>query len=127
MMAQALVHAKQRDAGVDATLHRLVDGIAQQTEVSGLIQQQLDLNLQAANGVAEGTKTLTEAVNELALSNRQGTELLSRLIEQSRETADARTRGDRSLKGWMIALLCASAGLTISALILGWIALSQRG
>lgn len=124
-IAQALVHTRQRDSAIDATLSRIVDGITQQTEVSGLIQQQLDLNLQAANGVAEGTARLTEAVTELSASSRQGTELLLQLVNQSRELVEKRARSEQSLKGWMLALLCASAGLMIAALILGWIALTR--
>lgn len=125
-IAQALVHARQRDATIDATLSRMVDGIGQQTEVSGLIQQQLDLNLQAANGVADGTARLTEAVTELTAANRHGGEMLAELVRQTREVSETRVRNEMSLRGWMLATLCMSAGLMIAALILGWLVLSHR-
>jgi len=124
-IAEALLHTRQRDATIDNTLSRIVDGISQQTEVSGLIQQQLDLNLQAANGVADGTARLTDAVTELTTAQRHGTEFLAELVRQSREVAEARAKDEHSLRGWMIALLSMSACLMVAALILGWIALSR--
>lgn len=126
MIGQALVQARQRDATMDATLGRIVDGMAQHTEVSGLIQQQLDLNLQAANSVADGTARLTEAVQELARSNRDGTELLSELVRQTRASTELRARSEHTLRGWMIALLSVSAGLILAALVIAWLAIGQR-
>lgn len=114
-LGQALVHAKQRDAAIDATLSRIVDGLTQQTEVAGLIQQQLDLNLQAANGVAEGTTRLTEAVTELASSSRQGTDLLSRLLEQTRCLAEDRAKA----QGTVTRLLFTTLAVAIAASLLG--------
>ncbi|MBX3354993.1 MAG: hypothetical protein KF724_04770 [Phycisphaeraceae bacterium] len=125
MIGQALVHARQRDAQVEASLGRIVDGISQHTDVFGLIQQQLDLNLQAANGVADGTAQLTEAVQSLTASHREGTNLLAELVRRSQELGAVRERNERVQRAWMMALLGMSGLLIISALILGWMALSR--
>ncbi len=124
-IGQALVMARQRDANIDATMARIVEGIAQQTEVAGLIQQQLDLNLQAANGVAEGTTRLTEAVTELAASSRRGTELLSTLVEQSRLAADSGASAVRSAQRWLVVTVALGALGVVVALAAVALALSR--
>lgn len=126
-LGQALLHARQRDAGIDATLGRIADGLSQQTEVTGLIQQQLDLNLQAANGVAEGTTRLTEAVTELASSNQQGTEFLSRLVEQTRTLTEERGRAHRSMRMLLIAAVSLGFVAVALAAIAVVLALASKG
>ncbi|MBM4111948.1 MAG: hypothetical protein FJ253_01030 [Phycisphaerae bacterium] len=121
-IGQALVHARQRDTNIDATLSRIVDGISQQTEVTGLIQQQLDLNLQAANGVAEGTTRLTEAVTELASSSRRGTQLLEALVEKATSLSESAAKERQAAHRWRFVVIALAATTVVLAVVIALLA-----
>lgn len=124
-ITQALTHARQRDSQLDATLSRIVDGIGQQTEVAGLIQQQLDLNLQAANGVAEGTTRLTEAVTELASSSRRSTDLLASLVEEAKAMSVSGAQARKAAQRWMIAVIALGTATAVLAIVVALISMRR--
>ncbi len=59
-IATALVQSRQRDQSIESILERIAQGVGQQTDTFSLVQQQLDLNHQASQSIAEAVATLAK-------------------------------------------------------------------
>ncbi|MFO0894475.1 MAG: hypothetical protein U0574_05900 [Phycisphaerales bacterium] len=127
ILGQSLAQARQRDGAIDAALARIADGIGHQTEVAGLIQQQLDVNMQAASGVAEGVSRLSQAVTDLAAGSRRNGELLEGVVSRAGEQDARHERSQRALRVWLLAVLAAAGLVLATAVVLGVLLIRARG
>lgn len=127
LVAQQLMLTRQRDEQVERTLSRITQGVEQQRDVMGLVQQQLDLNHESAMKVAEGVTTLSGAVVQLQDSAERSSVALQRLLERTTERDAGVQRLHTTLQNWMLFVAILSCMTLVAALVLAWVALNARG
>lgn len=113
-----LSQAKARESALNETLRSLGESSAQQTEVLGLLQQQLDLSVQSAEKMSHTLGSFSEALTNLATANNRSTDVLARIVDAADER-EARmaamvTRSERW--NWVIVGLL-SLGVLLLAVI----------
>ena len=129
LVAQQLMLTRQRDDQVEKTLARITQGVEQQRDVMGLVQQQLDLNHESAMKVADGVTTLAGAVVQLQETSDRGSVALQRLLERTADRDAGVQKLHATLQNWMLFVAILSCMTLVGAVILAWIVLhaSARG
>jgi hypothetical protein len=123
LVAQQLMHARQRDEQVEKTLARITQGVEQQRDVMGLVQQQLDLNHESAMKVADGVTTLANAVVHLQGTTDRSSAALQGLLERTAERDVGIQKLHTSLQNWMLFVSILACMTLFGGVILAWIAL----
>ncbi len=126
LIAQQLMYTRQRDEQVEKTLARITQGVEQQRDVLGLVQQQLDLNHESAMRVADGVSTLASAVVQLQSTTDRSAAALQGLLEKTTERDANVQRLHTTLQNWMLFVAILSCLTLVGAVILFWIALEVR-
>jgi X-X-X-Leu-X-X-Gly heptad repeat protein len=124
-IGSALVQQRMRDQSIEEILRRIAEGVGQQTSTFGLVQQQLDLNHEAARRVADGVTSLAEGVGELSTGQRRNAEALNQMLDQARAHDAAIDRVTARLQLWLVFATSVAAGATIACLLLAWALLSR--
>lgn len=127
LVAQQLMYTRQRDEQVEKTLARITQGVEQQRDVLGLVQQQLDMNHESALKVAEGVTTLASAVVQLQATTDRSAAALQGLLEKTSERDAGVQRLHTQLQNWMLFVAILACLTLVGAVILFWIALETRG
>jgi hypothetical protein len=127
LVAQQLMHTRQRDEQVEKTLARITQGVEQQRDVMGLVQQQLDLNHESAMKVADGVTTLANAVVHLQGTTDRSSAALQGLLERTTERDAGIQKLHTSLQNWMLFVSILACMTLFGGVILAWIALEGRG
>ena len=125
-IGSALVQQRIRDQGIEEILRRIAEGVGHQTSTFGLVQQQLDLNHEAAQRVADGVTSLSQGVGELSTGQRRNADALMQMLEQVRAHDAAIERVTARLQAWMLFATCIAAGSTLACLLLAWAMMSGR-
>jgi hypothetical protein len=107
-------HARQteaRDASLSAALANLNRTASQQTDVMGLLQQQLDSNAQSEARIIESIDTMPQTLRQVAERSERACELLSDISRSAELRERQFIRSIVRIQYWMIAavLLCALA------------------
>lgn len=123
LVAQQLMHTRQRDDQVEKTLARITQGVEQQRDVMGLVQQQLDLNHEGAMKVADGVTTLANAVVHLQATTDRSSTALQGLLERTTERDAGIQKLHTALQNWMLFVAILSCMTLFGGVILAWIAL----
>jgi hypothetical protein len=123
LVAQQLMHTRQRDDQVEKTLARITQGVEQQRDVMGLVQQQLDLNHESAMKVADGVTTLANAVVHLQGTTDRSSAALQGLLERTAERDVGIQKLHTSLQNWMLFVSILACMTLFGGVILAWIAL----
>jgi len=123
LVAQQLMLTRQRDDQVEKTLARITQGVEQQRDVMGLVQQQLDLNHESAMKVADGVTTLAGAVVQLQETSDRGSVALQRLLERTADRDAGVQKLHATLQNWMLFVAILSCMTLVGAVILAWIVL----
>jgi hypothetical protein len=127
LVAQQLMYTRQRDEQVEKTLARITQGVEQQRDVLGLVQQQLDMNHESALKVAEGVTTLASAVVQLQATTDRSAAALQGLLEKTSDRDAGVQRLHTQLQNWMLFVAILACLTLVGAVILFWIALETRG
>ena len=123
LVAQQLMHTRQRDDQVEKTLARITQGVEQQRDVMGLVQQQLDLNHESAMKVADGVTTLANAVVHLQATTDRSSSALQGLLERTADRDAGIQKLHTSLQNWMLFVSILGCMTLFGGVILAWIAL----
>ena len=123
LVAQQLMLTRQRDDQVEKTLARITQGVEQQRDVMGLVQQQLDLNHESAMKVADGVTTLAGAVVQLQETSDRGSVALQRILERTADRDAGVQKLHATLQNWMLFVAILSCMTLVGAVILAWIVL----
>jgi hypothetical protein len=123
LVAQQLMHTRQRDDQVEKTLARITQGVEQQRDVMGLVQQQLDLNHESAMKVADGVTTLATAVVHLQATTDRSSSALQGLLERTADRDAGIQKLHTSLQNWMLFVSILGCMTLFGGVILAWIAL----
>lgn len=127
LVAQQLMHTRQRDEQVEKALARITQGVEQQRDVMSLVQQQLDLNHESAMKVADGVTTLANAVVHLQSTTDRSSAALQGLLERTTERDAGIQKLHTSLQNWMLFVSILGCMTLFGGVILAWIALEGRG
>lgn len=119
ILNEHLSHINARDSSLNNTLSRLGESSQHQTEVLGLLQQQLDNSSRSAEQMTETLGSFREALGNLASTNNRSTEILSNVVKANEERESTLTAMFERTQRWMIA-----AAILIGTLAVGAIALS---
>jgi hypothetical protein len=125
LVAQQLMHTRQRDDHVEKTLARITQGVEQQRDVMSLVQQQLDLNHESAMKVADGVTTLANAVVQLQSTTDRSSAALQGLLEKTTERDAGVQKLHTALQNWMLFVAIISCMTLVGGVILAWIALES--
>ena len=123
LVAQQLMHTRQRDDQVEKTLARITQGVEQQRDVMGLVQQQLDLNHESAMKVADGVTTLANAVVHLQGTTDRSSAALQGLLERTAERDAGIQKLHTSLQNWMLFVSILASMTLFGGVILVWVGL----
>lgn len=126
LVAQQLMHTRQRDEQVEKALARITQGVEQQRDVMSLVQQQLDLNHESAMKVADGVTTLADAVVHLQATTDRSSAALQGLLERTTERDAGIQKLHTSLQNWMLFVSILGCMTLFGGVILAWIALEGR-
>lgn len=111
---------RSRDQAIERSLVQLTEGANRQTQVLGLVQQQLDLNHETSVRVADSLRDTASALSAFAATTDRQTRALEALAESTRRRLAQSERLERSLQFWLLVV----AGLaTIILLYALWAAL----
>lgn len=122
-LSGTLSSAKAREEALTAALTRLAASAGHQTDVLGLLQQQLDRNGQDAARIAEGLGSIQPTLNDLLETNRHAGNLLAD-ISQSAEHRDARLNATLlRTQYWLIAAVVLCGIGSIAAIVIAVMAL----
>lgn len=127
LVAQQLMLTRQRDDQVEKTLARITQGVEQQRDVMGLVQQQLDLNHESALKVADGVTTLAGAVVQLQETTDRSAQSLQRLLDRTAERDAGVQRLHSTLQKWMLFIAILTCMTLVGAVFLTMIVLDARG
>lgn len=127
LVAQQLMHTRQRDEQVEKTLARITQGVEQQRDVMSLVQQQLDLNHESAMRVATGVTTLADAVVNLQATTDRSSAALQGLLERTTERDAGIQKLHTQLQHWMLFVAILGSMTLFGGVLLAWIALDARG
>ena len=127
LVAQQLMLTRQRDDQVEKTLARITQGVEQQRDVMGLVQQQLDLNHESALKVADGVTTLAGAVVQLQETTDRSAQALQRLLDRTSERDAGVQRLHSTLQKWMLFIAILTCMTLVGAVFLAMIVLDARG
>jgi hypothetical protein len=127
LVAQQLMLTRQRDDQVEKTLARITQGVEQQRDVMGLVQQQLDLNHESALKVADGVTTLAGAVVQLQETTDRSAQALQRLLDRTSERDAGVQRLHSTLQKWMLFIAILACMTLVGAVFLAMILLDARG
>lgn len=125
LVAQQLMHTRQRDEHVERTLARITQGVEQQRDVMGLVQQQLDLNHESAMKVADGVTTLASAVVQLQATSDRSSAALQGLLERTAERDAGVQKLHTALQNWLLFVAIVSCMTLVGGVILAWVALES--
>jgi len=115
--------AKRREHALNDTLSMITETSGRQTDVLGLIQQQLDTSSRTTAQFGETLDELRHALGGLAESNNRSAEILANLADERTEremvlaTALARTQR------WMIMAVCCCGITSLAAIAVAAVAL----
>ena len=126
LVAQQLMHTRQRDEQVEKTLARITQGVEQQRDVMSLVQQQLDLNHESAMRVATGVTTLADAVVHLQATTDRSSAALQGLLERTTERDAGIQKLHTQLQHWMLFVAILGCMTLFGGVLLAWIALDVR-
>jgi 3-methyladenine DNA glycosylase/8-oxoguanine DNA glycosylase len=124
-IAAALVEQRIRDQSIEEILQRIAEGVGRQTDTFGLVQQQLDLNHEAAARVADGVTSLSQGIGELATGQRRNADALQSILDQARQRDADTERIHGRLHLWLVFCTALSAGALVACLLLAWALLSR--
>ncbi|MBT8484546.1 MAG: hypothetical protein HKO59_15015 [Phycisphaerales bacterium] len=119
-----LGQTKRREEALNSTLSTITETTGRQTDVLGLIQQQLDVNNSSSAQFTDALGDLRHALTDLATSNQRSTGVLERIsaaaVERESELAASLARTQR----WTLAaIICcglasmAALGVAVMAMV----------
>jgi len=126
-LTTALVQQRSRDQTIEDMLRRIADGVGHQVDTFGLVQQQLDLNHQAAQRVADGVTSLSGGIGELATGQRRNADALQSILDQARQRDEALERIQGRLHLWLVVVTGIAAGSLLACLLLAWALIARGG
>ncbi|UCD75106.1 MAG: hypothetical protein JSV91_15140 [Phycisphaerales bacterium] len=118
-----LAQGRDRDSVLKDALANLTRSGGRQTEVLGLIQQQLEANHRAAKERAVALARLNDAMNVLASSNNRTGDLISELVRSDEKRQGELTAMLGRTQKWVIATLACCAAASVTALVVASLAL----
>jgi DNA repair exonuclease SbcCD ATPase subunit len=105
-----LDQARRREEALNDTLATITEAAKHQTEVLGLVQQQLDHSSQSSAQLTGTLSELRQSLSDLAQANTHSSEVLSKMAEATGERENRLTDTLTRTQRWIIAgVLCASA------------------
>ena len=93
---------RSRDQAIERSLHQLTEGAARQTQVLGLVQQQLDLNHETSIRVSDSLRDTASALGAFAATTDRQTRALEALAESTRRRLAQSERLERTLQFWLL-------------------------
>ena len=124
-LTTALVQQRARDQTIEDMLRRIADGVGHQVDTFGLVQQQLDLNHQAAQRVADGVTSLSGGIGELATGQRRNADALQAILEHAGRREESMERLQARLHAWLLTVTGIAAGSLLACLLLAWALISR--
>jgi ABC-type transporter Mla subunit MlaD len=104
-----LDQARRREEALNNTLGTITEAAKHQTEVLGLVQQQLDHSSQSSVQLTNTLGNLRQSLSDLAQANKHSSEVLSKMAEATGERENRLTETLSRTQRWIIAgVLCAS-------------------
>ncbi len=94
--------SRARDSAIERSLQQLTDGAARQTQVLGLVQQQLDLNHETSMRVSDSLRDTASALGAFAATTDRQTRALEALAESTRRRLAQSERLERTLQFWLL-------------------------
>ena len=94
--------SRSRDQAIERSLHQLTEGAARQTQVLGLVQQQLDLNHETSLRVSDSLRDTASALGAFAATTDRQTRALEALAESTRRRLAQSERLERTLQFWLL-------------------------
>jgi hypothetical protein len=126
LLGQHLRQAEVREEALNATLNRLNQTAGHQTDVLGLLQQQLDANNQSSTKIIETVVDIRPVLIDLAENTKHSGDLLSD-ISQSAENREVRlVETLKRTQYWVVAALVLCGLTAAAAVVVALIALSGR-
>ncbi len=110
-LLEGAARSRIRDQAIERNLVQLTDGSDRQTQVLGLVQQQLDLNHEVSLRVAESLKETASAISTFAATSDRQSRALENLASATERRVKQADRLEKALQFWLaiVALLCTVA------------------
>ncbi|MBM4109922.1 MAG: hypothetical protein FJ254_01010 [Phycisphaerae bacterium] len=109
--------AKDRDAALTRGLKELGEGSDRQTQVLGLVQQQLDLHSETSSRVAEILGEARTALGAFSASSERHARSIESLAEATRRRTIQSDRLERRLQLWLVVTTALSTTALVYALV----------
>lgn len=118
-LMEAAARARMRDQSVERGLSQLTEGADRQTQVLGLVQQQLDLNHETTIRVADSLRDLALTLGALSANSERHTLAVETLADNTRRRTELSERMERRLSWAILAATATAAAATLSVI---WLA-----
>lgn len=110
-LIEGAARARHRDQAIERNLVQLSEGSDRQTQVLGLVQQQLDLNHEVSLRVAESLRETASAISTFALTSDRHSRALENLAQATQRRVTQADRLEKALQFWLavVAAICTLA------------------
>jgi hypothetical protein len=123
LLGDHLERTKTRDGAINAALARLTDNCGQQTEVLGLIQQQLDGNRQSSLRMADALGDFRTALADMNATGNRSVATLAQLAQSSGEREARLLLHLGVMRRWLVtAVVCLLLTLLAALAAAAWMA-----
>lgn len=116
-LASEAARAKDRDAALTRGLKDLGDGAERQTQVLGLVQQQLDLHYETSRRVADILGEARTALGAFSATSERHARSIESLAEATRRRTIQSDRLERRLQLWLVVTTALSTTALVYALV----------
>lgn len=123
IVSEHLDHARRREGALNDTLAGLSESATRQTEVLGLLQQQLDANNHASEALGQHLGGFREALGDLASTNERTAKMLNHLSTTSERRENELTAMLAKTQNWVIAAMIGCAATSATAIVVAAIAI----
>ncbi len=101
VLVEDAARARHRDQTLERSLVHLSEGSDRQTQVLGLIQQQLDLNHEVSVRVAESLRETAGAISTFAATSERQSRALELLAQSTQRRVAQSDRLEKALQFWL--------------------------
>ncbi|HRP62770.1 MAG TPA: hypothetical protein PK400_05715 [Phycisphaerales bacterium] len=122
LLNEHFVHSEKREHAMHETLRRLGESSGHQTEVLGLLQQQLDAGCRASEQMSQTMTGFNDALSHLATNNGRSAEVLSRLMQATDERESRLAEMMSRTQRWMIGAIIGLGVVATVAIIIALVA-----
>jgi methyl-accepting chemotaxis protein len=117
VLGDHLERSRSREDALQSTLGRMNEASNHQTEVLGLVRQQLDTSNRAAGQMTETLGSVRQTLTDLSDSTTQSVHMLSEMVQMSEQRSTDLTHLVARTQRWMLVAIACCGVVSVASLV----------